>query len=135
MALDQDFPCSLEVQLLGGDGKKDRTTGNLCTPGTNVVMNGKLFTPHCVSSKSKTYAGDQWVTAEVEVHGNKVVKHIINGEVVIEYSEAQLDERDASAKKLLDAGQPKLLDRGTISLQSESHPIDFRKIELLVLEE
>ncbi len=55
MALDQDFPVSIEVQLLGGDGKKDRTTGNLCTPGTNVVMDGKLFTPHCVNSKSKTY--------------------------------------------------------------------------------
>jgi hypothetical protein len=135
MALDQDFPCSIEVQLLGGDGKKDRTTGNLCTPGTNVVMDGKLFTPHCINSKSKTYAGDQWVTAEVEVHGNKVIKHIINGETVLEYSEPQLDERDKSAKKLLDAGQPKMLDRGTISLQSESHPVDFRKVEILVLEE
>ncbi len=98
-------------------------------------MDGKLFTPHCVNSKSKTYHGDQWVTAEVEVHGNKVIKHIINGETVLEYSEAQLDPKAPTAKKLLDAGQPKMLDRGTISLQSESHPVDFRKVEILVLEE
>ena len=71
MGKDQDFPVSIEVQLLGGDGEHPRTTGNLCTPGTNVVMEGKLFTPHCVNSKSETYHGDQWVTAEVEVHGGQ----------------------------------------------------------------
>ena len=86
MAKDQDFPVSIEVQLLGGNGKNPRTTSNLCTPGTNVVMNGKLFTPHCTSSKSKTYHGDQWVTAEVEVHGDKIIRHIIDGEVVLSTS-------------------------------------------------
>ncbi|MDX1963891.1 MAG: DUF1080 domain-containing protein [Pirellulales bacterium] len=135
MTLDQDFPASLEAQLLGGDGKNDRTTGNLCTPGTNVVLNGKLFLPHCVNAKSKTYHGDQWVTAEVEVHGNKLIKHLINGETVIEYTEPQLDDRDGSAQALLKAGQPKMLSEGTISLQSESHPIDFRKIEIMILDE
>ncbi|MEM0926701.1 MAG: DUF1080 domain-containing protein, partial [Planctomycetota bacterium] len=40
MAVDQDFPASIEVQLLGGTGKGNRTTANLCTPGTNVVMKG-----------------------------------------------------------------------------------------------
>jgi len=135
MELEQDFPASIEVQLLGGDGKNNRTTGNLCTPGTNVVYNGKLHLPHCTNSKSKTFHGDQWVTAEVEVHGNKLIKHIINGETVIEYSEPQLDERDASAQKLLKAGAEKQLSKGTISLQSESHPCDFRKIEILALKE
>jgi len=67
MRKDQDFPVSLEVQLLGGDGKGPRTTGNLCTPGTNVVYQGKLHTDHCTSSTSETFAGDQWVKCEVEV--------------------------------------------------------------------
>ncbi|HRX82981.1 MAG TPA: DUF1080 domain-containing protein [Pirellulaceae bacterium] len=136
MTKDQDFPTSIEVQLLGGDGKKERTTGNLCTPGTNVVMNGKLFLPHCTSSTSKTYHGEQWVTAEVEVRGNKSIKHFINGELVLEYTEPQLDERDEIAAKLIEkAGGNKALTGGTISLQSESHPVDFRKVELRQLED
>jgi hypothetical protein len=135
IAKDQKFPVSIEVQLLGGDGTNDRTTSNLCTPGTNVVMDGKLFKPHCTSSSSKTYHGPQWVTAEVEVHGNGVIKHIIDGKVVLEYSEPQLDERDAHAKELIEKSGTLMLSGGTISLQSESHPIHFRKVELMVLDD
>jgi hypothetical protein len=131
MSQDQDFPASIEVQLLGGKGTGERTTANLCTPGTNVVMNGKLFTPHCVNSKSKTYHGDQWVTVEIEVHGSGQIKHVIDGETVLEYEQAQLDERDAHSKQLIaKRGGKLLLDGGTISLQSESHPVEFRKVEL-----
>lgn len=132
MLKDQDFPVSIEVQLLGGDGKNKRTTSNLCTPGTNVVMNGKLFTPHCTSSRSKTYHGEQWVTAEVEVHGDKVIRHIIDGQTVLEYQQPQLDPRDDNAKALVKDGNL-LLSEGYISLQSESHPVEFRKVELLPL--
>ncbi|MDA1017847.1 MAG: DUF1080 domain-containing protein [Planctomycetota bacterium] len=134
MRKDQDFPVSIEVQLLGGNGTDKRTTANLCTPGTNVVMDGKLVTRHCTSSKSKTYHADQWVTVEVEVRGNKVIDHRIDGKSVLKYSEPQLDQRDADAKKLIKDGKLQL-DRGTISLQSESHPVEFRKVELLKLAE
>ncbi len=122
MKKDQDFPDSIEVQLLGGNGRDERPTGNLCTPGTHVVMDGKLVTQHCTSSSSKTYHGNQWVTIELEVHGNSVIKHIIDGEVVIEYEQPQLDNGT-------------MLSEGSISLQSESHPVEFRKVEILLLEE
>lgn len=135
MAVDQDFPASIEVQLLGGNGRDARTTANLCTPGTNVVMNGKLFLPHCTSSSSKTYHGDQWVTSEVEVHGSGEIKHYVEGQLVLSYSAPQLDERDPHAKQLAQAAGGVLLEKGYISLQSESHPIDFRKVELQVLSE
>ena len=80
MLKDQDFPISIEVQLLGGLGDgRPRTTANLCTPGTNVVMNGQLHTAHCTNSTSKTYDGDQWVRVEVEVHGDEPIRHIIDG--------------------------------------------------------
>jgi hypothetical protein len=134
MAVDQDFPVSIEVQLLGGDGSHDRPTANLCTPGTNVVKGGKLFKPHCTNSSSETFHGDQWVTVEVEVRGNGTIKHIIDGETVLEYSQSQLDERDPHAKKLAEQAGTIQLSGGTISLQSESHPIEFRKVELMVLE-
>lgn len=133
MSLDQDFPCSIEVQFLGGDGKNPRTTLNLCSPGTNVEMQGKLFTQHCTSSKSKTYHGEQWVTAEIEVLGNEVIRHMVDGEVVLEYQRPQLDPKDGNAQRIIINDQLQL-DRGTISLQSESHPIDFRKVEIMPLE-
>jgi len=131
----QDFPASIEVQLLGGPGgDSQRTTANLCTPSTNVVMKGELQTRHCIDSTSKTYHGDQWVTVEIEVRGNEVVKHIIDGKTVLEYTQPQLDERDAYAKKLMTAGAKKMLSEGYISLQAESHPTEFRKIELQKLD-
>jgi len=131
---DQDFPVSIEVQFLGGLGKGPRTTGNLCTPGTHVVMNGELIKRHCTNSKSQTLDGDQWVTAEVEVRGDKTIKHFINGEEVLAYEQPQYDDSDATARPLIKDG-PKLIKEGYISLQSESHPIEFRKVELLPLKE
>lgn len=133
MSKDQDFPVSIEVQLLGGDGSTDRTTSNLCTPGTNVVMDGKLIKAHCTKSNSKTYHGPQWVTAEVEVRGNEVIRHILDGEVVLEYDKPQLDDRDQHASSLAEKSGTLMLSEGTISLQSESHPVEFRKVELMVL--
>tara|TARA_Y100001934_G_scaffold124715_1_gene151942 strand:- start:470 stop:1243 length:774 start_codon:yes stop_codon:yes gene_type:complete len=129
MRVEQDFPVSIEVQLLGGGATGRRTTANLCTPGTNVVMDGKLQTRHCFSSKSKTYRGDQWVKVEVEVRGGEVIEHFVNGESVMRYTKAQYDPRDADAKQLIKKGQLELTE-GYISLQSESHPVEFRKIEV-----
>lgn len=131
---DQDFPISIEVQLLGGLGKGTRTTANLCTPGTNVERDGKLFTPHCLNSKSKTYDGDQWVRVEVKVLGGEKVEHIIDGEVVLSYEKPQVGGGAVSKFNPEAKQDGKILTGGSISLQSESHPVDFRKVELLDLE-
>ena len=133
MELNQDFPVSIEVQLLGGNGTDERPTMNLCTPGTNVVMNDTLWTEHCTNSTSKTYHGEQWVSVELEVRGDSIIRHFVDGQEVMHYTKPQLDERDPSYVKLLPAGGNKLLSKGTISLQAESHPVDFRKVELLNL--
>jgi hypothetical protein len=131
MRKDQDFPVSIEVQLLGGDGEHPRTTGNLCTPGTNVVLDGKLELRHCIDSRSKTYHGERWVRCEIEVHGGELVRHRIDGELVLEYAKPQLDPRDADAKRIVEARDGELLlTGGTISLQSESHPVEFRNIRI-----
>jgi hypothetical protein len=133
MGKEQDFPISIEVQLLGGLGKGPRTTCNLCTPGTHVVMNDKLFTPHCINSKSKTYDGDQWVRAEVTVLGDSLVRHYINGEMVLEYTKPQIGGGTVSGFDPAVKIDGKPLTEGYISLQSESHPVDFRKVEILNL--
>ena len=135
MTKDQDFPVSIEVQLLGGlsDGKP-RSTANLCTPGTNVVMNGKLHTPHCTNSTSKTYDGDQWVRVEVEVHGDELVQHFVEGQNVLEYEKPQIGGTGASPTDPAVKIDGTILKSGFISLQAETAPADFRKVELLNLE-
>jgi hypothetical protein len=134
MTKDQSFPVSIEGQLLGGSGKGKRPTMNLCTPGTHVVMNDRLHKGHCTNSKSKTYHGDQWVKVEFEVHGSGKIKHIIDGQVVLEYEQPQLDPGDKDARKLIKDDKV-LINEGWISLQAESHPVEFRKVEILPLEQ
>ena len=134
MLRDQDFPIALEIQLLGGLGKGARTTANLCTPGSHVVYQGTLHTAHCTNSTSQTYDGDQWVRVEVLVHGDELVRHMIDGRTVLEYSKPQIgggavNPVDPAVKV---DGTP--MTGGYISLQAESHPIEFRKVELLPLE-
>lgn len=131
MTIDQDFPVSLEAQFLGGLGKGPRSTLNLCTPGTHVTYAGKLHTPHCTNSKSDTFDGDRWVTAELEVHGDKVIRHKVDGKTVIEYETPIYDLNDKNVKNLPEAirNQP-TIKGGWISLQAESHPLEFRKVEI-----
>lgn len=120
MDIDQGYPACMEVQLLGGNGEDERHTANLVTPGTHAVYKGELREDHIIESTSKTYHGDQWVTVEVEVHGNDLAVHRMEGEEVIRYSGMQLDDGT-------------LLSKGYIALQAESAPIEFRKVRLLNL--
>ena len=134
MELDQDFPASIEVQMLGGGGPGDQNNGSFCTPHTRVMYNGQLTTTHRTSAKPKIYMGDDWVTIEVEVRGGKMIKHILDGETVISYSQPQLNPADPHAQRLMAKGMPKMLDDGYIAIQAETHPTEFRKIEILKLD-
>jgi len=133
MQLNQNFPISLEEQLLGGNGKDERSTANLCTPGTNVVLHDSLFTPHCVNAASKTYHGDQWVHVEALVLKDSIIRHIVEGDTVLTYTKPQYDGRDEDVQRAgLPDGGP--IPAGTISLQSESHAVEFRRVVLFDLE-
>lgn len=133
MGVNQDFPVSIEGQFLGGDGITERHTSNVCTPGTNIVMNGLLITQHCNESTSKTYHGDVWVTAEFIVHGDKVIYHILEGDTVLSYNYPQVGGNTIPEGYPLAEGT--LLKEGYLCLQAESHPIDFRKVEILELKD
>jgi hypothetical protein len=130
MGLNQDFPVSIEAQLLGGDGVAERHTSNVCTPGTNIVIDGKLITQHCTESSSKTYHGDVWVTAEFIVLGDSIIHHVLEGDTVLTYSKPQVGGGTPEGFPLPDGT---LLSGGYISFQAESHPTEFRKIEILDL--
>lgn len=136
MGIDQDFPVSVEVQFLGGLGIDERPTGSICTPGTHIVMNDTLITNHVINSASKTYHGDQWVNIEIEVRNDSIIKHIINGEIVISYTKPTIGGdgvNNTSNEAYWKSQQGKALKKGYISLQSETHPVAFKNIELLEL--
>ncbi len=133
MGIDQNFPISIEVQLLGGAAGGERTTANLCTPGTHVVRDGRLLTRHCTQSASGTYRGDRWVRTEIVVLGGAVFRHYVEGQLVLEYELPQIGGQNVIGHDPGELAEGRLLDGGYISLQSESHPIEFRKVELLDL--
>lgn len=135
MLRDQDFPISIEVQLLGGPGTgASRPNANLCTPGTHVMMRGQLRTAHCTNAKSKTYDGDQWVRVEVLVQGDEVIRHMLENETVLEYEKPQIGGGNASPTDPAVKQDGTMLTEGFIAIQSETAPTDFRKIELVNLE-
>ncbi len=131
MLLDQSFPVSVEAQFLGGNGIDERPTGNLCTPGTNVVINGELITEHCIQSTSKTFHGEEWVNIEFVVLGDEVIHHIVEGDTVLTYSRPVVGGGNKPDDYFVADGTP--VKEGYIALQAESHPCEFRKIELLDL--
>ena len=135
MARDQAFPVSLEVQLLAVPRPTQEPTGNLCTPGTTVVFEGKRDPRHCILSSSPLLPLGRWHRLELEVLPNGEITHFIDGEPVLRYSGAELDPADADAKPVIAAAGGKLeLRQGYIALQSEGHQIEFRNIELKRLE-
>jgi hypothetical protein len=133
IAKEQDFPISIEAQLLGGKDAGERSTANVCTPGTEILRNGEMVKSHCFNSASETYRGDQWVRVEVEVIGSDRVRHIMNGRTVLEYGNLQIGGGNVSHfdPAIKNDGAP--LAEGYLALQAESHPTEFRKIEVLNL--
>ncbi|WP_028297767.1 3-keto-disaccharide hydrolase [Olivibacter sitiensis] len=134
IALDQDFPISLEAQFLGGDGKAERPTGNLCTPGTEAFVGGQLYTEHCLNSSSKTYHGDRWVKADMLVLGDSIIRHIIEGDTVMTYTKPRIGGEGVNDFDPTYKEDGKQLNSGYIALQSESHPVQFRRVALIDLQ-
>ena len=128
MGKDQDFPISIEAQFLGGLNQGDRPTGNLCTPGTHVEMEGKLVEQHCITAAAPTYHGDQWVTMDFLVKKDELIAHIIEGDTVIHYKKPVIGGGVVANFKPAAKADGKALKSGYIALQSESHPVQFRQV-------
>jgi hypothetical protein len=134
MPKEQDWPISVEMQFLAGLGDgKPRPTGNMCSPGTEVMQQGKIVPSHCINSSSKTYEGDQWIDAELIVVADSLVTHIINGDTVLQYSKPQIGGGVANRYDPKIKIDGTLLKSGFIALQSEGQEIDFRNIQLMDL--
>src|SRR5687768_1516427 len=134
MPKEQNWPISVEMQFLAGLGDgKPRPTGNMCSPGTEIMYQGKVYPGHCLSSSSETYDRDAWVHAELVVWGDSLITHIIEGDTVLQYSKPTMGGGVVNGydSTLWKPGKP--LTSGYIALQSEGQPIDFRNIQLLDL--
>jgi len=134
LGLNQDWPVSLELQFLCVGTSAGRQTGNACTPGTHLELDGKLTTAHIIDAKDSALSPhDEWVEAEIEVHGHDLVIHRINGREVLRYGRPQLDPKDGDAQRLIAAGHPLTLGFGHIALQAESQPVWFRNVRIKAL--
>ncbi|MGK2861530.1 MAG: 3-keto-disaccharide hydrolase [Chitinophagaceae bacterium] len=130
IGLSQPFPVCLEYNLLGGNGKDDRPGGEICCSGIYVQINGQKNSSYCTpATLKKTVHGDQWVTAEIDVR-NDTIRHFINGEEILKFSDPRFDSTHPIGKTFIVNGDDKVYS-GYISLQSNSHPMDFRKIEIM----
>lgn len=135
LPLDQTLLVAVEAQILGGNDTSERFTGNVCTAGTHIVMDNQVITRHCTNSNYPAIRDSSWVQMEVEVHGSESIIHKVNGEIVMKYSKPQYDDQDAFARKRMEDGYPRIISEGYIALQAEGHPVEFRNIELMKLEE
>ena len=130
LKLDQPFPICLEYNLLGGNGKDERPTGDICCSGTLVLIDGKRNSSYCTPPTTKrTFHGDQWVTLEIDVRGDSI-RHFINGEEILFFTNPRYNPDHQLGKAFIVNGDDKVKE-GFISLQSNSHPMEFRKIEIL----
>ncbi|MDB5278516.1 MAG: hypothetical protein JWR61_3471 [Ferruginibacter sp.] len=130
VGLNQQFPVCLEYNLHGGDGKTERPTGEICASGMYVEIDGKRNTDYCTAPTVKeTFNGDEWVTAEIDVNNGRIM-HFVNGEQILQFENPHYDAAHAEGKKFI-VGSKDAVTSGYISLQSNSHPMDFRKIEIM----
>lgn len=132
MRVDQPFPISIEAQLLGKDASlPDRTTANICTPGTHVVIAGDLTTQHCINSETSAFAAGIWVEFEIHVEGGALIELAIAGQSAFVLTAPEFDPDDPDVERLGLAGD---VTRGYFALQAESHPVAFRNVELMRLD-
>lgn len=126
---DQDWPISVEYQMLAdaGDGRP-RPTGNMCSPGTEVFFKGELYPGHCINSSSATYPWDEWVSGELIVYGDSLVRHVVNGQIVLEYTRPHIGGGVANRYDPAIKTDGKRLTEGFIGLQAEGQGVEFRNI-------
>jgi hypothetical protein len=132
---EQDWPISVEYQMLAEEEEGvPRPTGNMCSPGTDVVYNGAVDPRHCINSSSDTYDWNEWVSAELIVYGDSLVIHKVNGEEVLQYTKPQIGGGVVNGFNPDIKKDGILLSEGYIGLQAEGQGVEFRDIRIKELD-
>jgi len=132
MDIEQNWPVSIEVQLLGSTDSVKQKTANICTPGTTVYYKGSFTNEHCVSSASKYYFDKDWVNLDIIVHKGKSISMVIDRDTVLVVSKPQIGGFLLPENYPLPTGT--ILEDGYVALQAEGTNIDFRKVDLKILD-
>ena len=128
---EQDWPISVEYQMYAEEKEGvPRSTGNMCSPGTDVVFEGKIDDRQCINSTGPTFKWDQWVKAELIVFGDSIVHHLVNGDTVLTYSKPQIGGGVANRYDSLVKVDGTPLKSGYIGLQSEGQGVIFKEIKI-----
>jgi hypothetical protein len=133
MDVTENWPVSIEVQLLGCTNDLKQTTGNICTPGTTISHKGSPTSEHCINASSKYYNNGEWVNLDVVVRSGKEIINIVNGDTVLVTSDPRVGGFLLPENYPIPEGT--LLKDGYIALQAEGQPIDFRNIRLKILDD
>ena len=135
MGLNQDFPMSLEAQLLGpGNGS---STMNLCTPGSafyTTATGGTVNLNHCINATSQPRAAVNtgWQPVSALVLADSVVRHYVNNVLVLTYYRTVQYQGNVSGNTITITNNAPL-NQGYITIQAESHPYRFRRIDVVNL--
>jgi len=122
MEKDQNFPDSFEFQFLGQKEGDTRALGNLFFCGETIAkVDGQDAEKRMVPSTHPAYPLGEWVSVEAEVRGDQLIRHIVNGKTILEYTD--LRSKDGSPR-----------GEGFVALQAETHPVQFRNIEIQILD-
>jgi hypothetical protein len=128
---EQDWPISVEYQMLASeDNGKPRPTGNMCSPGTDIIFSGEIDPRHCIESSSKTYQWDEWVNGELIVYKDSLIIHKVNGDTVLRYTKPQIGGGVANRYDPAIKVDGKALQEGYIGLQAEGQGIEFKEIKI-----
>jgi hypothetical protein len=135
MRQEQQWPVSVEFDIVGGRFIGSRPTGDVCRNGTHVSIGGVPLEEQCSKVGDVTIRDEEWTTALAEVDGGTRARQIVNGALAVEYTDLTLDDGNADAHRLMSSGADKALTSGYISLQSNGYPIEFRRIEVLPMDD
>lgn len=112
---DQERPVSVQARLCVGQrkGYNELAQGTNDASATGVDIN---------EQGGDLQQGSQWMSVEIEVHGGEVIRYKSDGQLIAEYKKPVLTDGSTH-------------DSGAIALQASSYPVQFRKIELKVLDQ
>lgn len=140
MGPNQDFPVSLETQLLGsGNTESDNnSTLNLCTPGTafyTQATGGTRNDSHCYSASTNTRVGPEtWAWATLVVYGDSIIKHYngpsVTGTPTLTYYRPVRATNSGAGGVTINVVNNERLTQGYILIQAETHPYRFRTIDV-----
>lgn len=143
MGINQDFPVSMETQLLGsGNTESDNnSTLNLCTPGTafyTTATGGTRNDAHCISASNNTRVGTGvWQWSTVLVMGDSIIRHYngpaATGTPTFTYYRPVRATNSGAGGVTIPMVNNERITEGYITIQAETHPYRFRVIDVLNL--